>query len=91
MAVGKALSTIRDQRLYREGFKTFKDYCKEKWGMGRNLAHKLMDGQRWRTNLVLPRGNNFIPLVKSSQFTKNKSAPWSSLNPTSSARSGRKL
>jgi len=36
--VGIGLTTIREKRLYREEFKTFKDYCKERWGMSRAHA-----------------------------------------------------
>ncbi len=39
MAVGNALLTIRDNRLYREGFKTFGDYCRGKWGVGKSYAN----------------------------------------------------
>ena len=48
IAVGKALLTIRDRRLYREEFNTFNEYCKEKWGMSKDYAHRLIRGSRWR-------------------------------------------
>lgn len=37
MAVGKALLTIRDSKLYREQFQTFNYYCKARWGMVKPL------------------------------------------------------
>ncbi len=40
--VGKALYQIRDEKLYRQLHKTFEDYCKDKWGMARNYANKLV-------------------------------------------------
>lgn len=41
--VGQALLEIRDGRKYRDRqFMTFEDYCKERWGMGRNYANKLI-------------------------------------------------
>jgi hypothetical protein len=52
MAVGRALLTIRDQRLYREDFKTFKDYCTEKWGILKAHANRLIAGAKVATNLV---------------------------------------
>jgi hypothetical protein len=55
IAVGNALQTIRDQRLYREEFKTFKDYCNEKWGIGKAHANRLIGGSRVAANLA-PRG-----------------------------------
>jgi hypothetical protein len=52
IAVGKALLMIRDQRLYREDFKTFKDYCNDKWGMGRRYANRLIVGSQVAENLT---------------------------------------
>ena len=52
MAVGKALLTIRDQKLYREQFRTFNDYCKAKWGLERTYAHRLINGSQVAANLV---------------------------------------
>jgi len=51
VAVGNALLTIRDRRLYREGFKTFEDYCREKWGVGRSYARYLIKGSQIAANL----------------------------------------
>lgn len=41
--VGDALLTIRDQRLYREQFKTFEAYCREQWGFSRSHANRLIE------------------------------------------------
>ena len=90
IAVGNALQTIRDQRLYREEFKTFKDYCNEKWGMGKAHANRLIGGSRVAANLV-STWSTYAPLVKSSRLMKTKSAPLPSLSPHSSVRYGRKL
>jgi protein gp37 len=39
--VGNALLEIRNDRLYREqGFATFEDYCRKRWGWGRNYVNK---------------------------------------------------
>lgn len=38
--VGQALLRIRDERLYREQFGTFEDYCRGRWGWGRNYVNK---------------------------------------------------
>ena len=40
--VGNALMAIRDDRLYRTEFKTFEDYCQERWNIARRTAHQLM-------------------------------------------------
>ena len=60
MEVGNALLTIREKRLYREEFKTFKDYCKERWGMGKNYANRLISGSQVMANLV-PTGTLCTP------------------------------
>ena len=41
-SVVQALALIREQRLYRQDYKSFNDYCRERWGMGANYAHKLI-------------------------------------------------
>jgi hypothetical protein len=40
--IGKALLAIRDQKLYRLDYKTFDDFCKEKFGFGRTKAKGLI-------------------------------------------------
>lgn len=36
--VGNALLAIRDARLYRQTHGAFEDYCRDRWGMGRDSA-----------------------------------------------------
>ena len=60
MSVGKALLTIRDRGLYREGYKTFSDYCNVKWQMGRVHAHRLIAGSQIVANLS-PTGDLYTP------------------------------
>jgi len=38
--VGAALARIRDERLYREDFDTFEQYCRGRWSWGRNYVNK---------------------------------------------------
>ncbi|MBU4357078.1 MAG: hypothetical protein KJ822_17330 [Proteobacteria bacterium] len=52
MAAGKALLTIRDRKLYREGYKNFKDYCDGKWNMGKSHANGLIRGSQVAVNLA---------------------------------------
>lgn len=40
--VGQALMDIRDQRLYRAAYKTFEEYCTNRWQMGRDRAYQLI-------------------------------------------------
>lgn len=41
--VGNALLQIRDSRLYREQYKTFEEYCREKWNLSRPRAYQLIE------------------------------------------------
>lgn len=40
--VGTALMVVRSDRLYREEYGTFEDYCQEKWGWTRQRANQLI-------------------------------------------------
>jgi hypothetical protein len=41
--VGKALAEIRDTRLYRKTFKSFEDYCQERWIKGRHWGGRMIN------------------------------------------------
>jgi len=41
--VGQALMTIKEKRLYRISFKTFEDYCVERWSISKPRAYQLID------------------------------------------------
>lgn len=41
--VGAALLEIRDSRLYKDNYSTFEDYCRERWGIEKRHAYRLMD------------------------------------------------
>lgn len=41
--VGDALLKIRDGRLYRDSHGTFEEYCRERWGMSRRHANRLIE------------------------------------------------
>jgi hypothetical protein len=53
--VGTALSEIRDSKLYRMEYGTFEDYCRERWGMSRSYAHRMIDSSE--VVQMLPMGN----------------------------------
>jgi chromosome segregation ATPase len=40
--VGQSLAFIRENRLYRKEFKTFEEYCQEKWGRSRRWANQII-------------------------------------------------
>ena len=80
IAVGKALFTILDRRLYREEFKTFNDYCKGKWGMGRSYAHYLVTGSKVAANLLSTREDLYTP-CEIQPFFEKQVRPLSQLEP----------
>ena len=41
--VGQALLEIRDKKLYRIDYKTFEEYCQEKWQMTRRRSYQLIE------------------------------------------------
>lgn len=43
LKMAEALLTIRDKKLYREGFETFEDYCRVRLGFSRSRAYELCD------------------------------------------------
>ena len=50
--IGKALREIRDERLYCELlFKSFEEYLKKRWDMGRSHAYRLIEASRVIDNL----------------------------------------
>jgi hypothetical protein len=49
--VGNALMEIRDSKLYRQTHKTFEDYCRERWGIERRHAYRLIDSAAVVSNL----------------------------------------
>ena len=49
--VGNALLEIRDSRLYRQQFPTFEAYCRERWGIERRQAYRLIDAAEVVSNV----------------------------------------
>lgn len=49
--VGQALMEIRDQRLYCQNYRTFEEYCHERWAMSRPRVYQLIDAARVTGNL----------------------------------------
>lgn len=42
IVVGEALSEIQSERLYRDEYGSFSDYCKERWGWGKSYAYRII-------------------------------------------------
>lgn len=55
--VAEALHKIRDQRLYRETHTSFEAFCRDKWGMSKTHANRLIAGSKVVDNLT-PIGVN---------------------------------
>lgn len=49
--VGTALAEIRDSRIYRATFKTFEDYCQDRWGFTKQTAYQFIEGAEVAVNL----------------------------------------
>jgi hypothetical protein len=50
-AAGKALKTIREQKLYRAEFDTFEAYCNARWGLVRQTINKMIGAAEVMENL----------------------------------------
>jgi hypothetical protein len=61
--VGAALLKVRDARLYRDEWTTFEAYCRDRWGMSRIHAFRLIEASNVTENL-LPIGN-IMPATES--------------------------
>jgi len=73
VSVGNALLAIRDDRLYRQDYATFEDYCRERWNIERRRAYQLMDAAA----IV----NNIAPDVKNFTHRESHVAPLTHLDP----------
>lgn len=49
---GAALEEVREKKLYRAHYKTFDDYCQDRWGMTRSYADRLILSSRTVANLT---------------------------------------
>ncbi len=72
--VGRSLLEIRDRRLYRETHNRFEDYLRERWGIDRTYANRLI--QSAKVVETLPIGNTptseaqsreLVPLLMAGQ------------------------
>lgn len=43
LELGRALMEIRDSHLYREHYRTFKEYCNVRWGISRPRAYQAIE------------------------------------------------
>ncbi len=63
---GKALTQLRDRRLYRSTHQKFEDYCQERFGMKRIYAHYLINAAIVFDNLS-SRCSQFVNVLPTSE------------------------
>jgi hypothetical protein len=80
LATGSALKEIRDQRLYREGFKSFDAYVKSRWCFQRDYADKLIDSSETKQKVHTMVGSSGADKIQNErQLRELKSVPDESL------------
>jgi hypothetical protein len=57
--IGQALRQIQDQRLYRQDYKNFEEYCITRWEMSRRSAYQLIEAASVYENVR--HGAHFLP------------------------------
>jgi hypothetical protein len=60
-AVGTALLIIRDEKLYRGEYKTFEEYCDQKWDIDRSRAYQLIDSAEVVATLKMSTVVDILP------------------------------
>ena len=70
---GKALTELRDRKLYRNTHKTFEEYCRERFGFERRYPYRLMESTVVVDNLI-----KMCPIRTHFQNDLDTSAPDSS-------------
>lgn len=61
MTTGVALLEIREDKLYRDDYGTFKEYCDKRWGMTDRNAQYIMNATKFRKELETRRGLRVLP------------------------------
>ena len=77
--VGFALQEIRDSRLYRDNYSTFDAYLKNRWGLARSYASRLImaaeAGEKLLTIVNSPTGKIEIAPLRETQVRAIKNLP----------------
>ncbi|MBD2568712.1 hypothetical protein [Anabaena lutea] len=64
--IGQSLGQIRDKQLYRQSYKTFDEYCLNRWEMSRRSAYRLIQAALVYENVT--RGSqSFVNVTHGSQ------------------------
>jgi hypothetical protein len=75
LQVGKALTEIRDLRLYRNAYDTFEDYCRERWRLSRPAAYQYIGASTVVENLSTQVDKESSPVVAGNLTTQAVKAP----------------
>jgi hypothetical protein len=59
--VGKALLEIKNHKLYQPQYRTFEQYCAEKWRIDQSYAYRLMDSAQTIENLKISPIGELLP------------------------------
>ncbi|MEI8376803.1 MAG: hypothetical protein WCJ35_28645 [Planctomycetota bacterium] len=51
LEAGKALLAIKAQKLYRQDYKTFAEYCTDRWGFAKSRAYQMIDAAKVMENV----------------------------------------
>lgn len=61
-AVGRALAEISERKLYRAKYRSFAEYCAERWGFGRAHAYRLIGAAAVLSNIEdVSNGDTELP------------------------------
>ncbi len=81
LAVGSALKEIRDDKLYREEFKSFDAYVKDRWGFQKDYANKLIGSSEVKRKLNTIVSTSAAKKIENEgQLRELKSVPEESLS-----------
>lgn len=80
--VGRALSEIRDSRLYRETHKTFEKYCQDRWDMKKAHAYRMIEAASVQENLS--------PIGDKLPISESQARPLTRLEPNQQAQAWQK-
>ena len=64
--IGQSLGQIRDKQLYRQNYKTFDEYCLNRWEMSRRSAYRLIQAALVYEN-VTHGSQSFVNVIHGSQ------------------------
>jgi hypothetical protein len=74
LATGRALTEIRNKRLYRQDFATWEDYCVRRWGLSYSRANELARSAQIADHLLSncagPQGDAPLPADLSADVLK---------------------